>query len=161
MAQKVIAINGQFPGPPLNVTTNWNVVVNVHNALDEPLLLTWHGLQHRKTPWQDGVAGTNCPIPAGWNWTYQFQVKAPVGRFFYSPSAAPLHRAAGGYGGIVVNNRDVLPIPFPFPFGWHPEGCLRPRVLQPEEEEETRGGGGVSTSPFIVFDLQVVLCFLT
>ncbi|VAH72804.1 unnamed protein product [Triticum turgidum subsp. durum] len=117
VAQKVIAINGQFPGPPLNVTTNWNVVVNVRNALDEPLLLTWHGLQHRKTPWQDGVAGTNCPIPAGWNWTYQFQVKDQVGSFFYSPSAAPLHRAAGGYGGIVVNNRDVIPIPFPFPDG--------------------------------------------
>ncbi|VAH72796.1 unnamed protein product [Triticum turgidum subsp. durum] len=117
VAQKVIAINGQFPGPPLNVTTNWNVVVNVHNALDEPLLLTWHGLQHRKNSWQDGVAGTNCPIPAGWNWTYRFQVKDLVGSFFYSPSAAPLHRAAGGYGGIVVNNRDVIPIPFPFPDG--------------------------------------------
>uniref|UniRef100_A0A8I6XK37 Monocopper oxidase-like protein SKU5 n=1 Tax=Hordeum vulgare subsp. vulgare TaxID=112509 RepID=A0A8I6XK37_HORVV len=117
VAQKVIAINGQFPGPPLNVTTNWNVVVNVRNSLDEPLLLTWHGIQHRKGPWQDGVAGTNCPIPAGWNWTYTFQVKDQVGSFFYSPSAAPLHRAAGGYGAIVVNNRDVIPIPFPFPDG--------------------------------------------
>lgn len=38
--QKVIGINGQFPGPILNVTTNWNVVINVKNNLDEPLLLT-------------------------------------------------------------------------------------------------------------------------
>ncbi|KAM0895957.1 hypothetical protein ACQ4PT_023485 [Festuca glaucescens] len=117
VAQKVIAINGQFPGPPLNVTTNWNVVVNVRNALDEPLLLTFHGLQQRRTPWQDGVLGTNCPIPPGWNWTYTFQVKDQVGSFFYYPSASPLHRAAGGYGGIVVNNRAVIPIPFPFPDG--------------------------------------------
>ncbi|CAM0905911.1 unnamed protein product [Alopecurus aequalis] len=118
VAQKVIAINGQFPGPPLNVTTNWNVVVNVRNALDEPLLLTFNGIQNRKTPWQDGVLGTNCPIPAGWNWTYTFQFKDQIGSFFYFPSAAPLHRAAGGYGSVVVNNRaGVVSIPFPFPNG--------------------------------------------
>jgi FtsP/CotA-like multicopper oxidase with cupredoxin domain len=112
----VIGINGQFPGPPLNVTTNWNVVVNVRNALDEPLLLTWNGVQQRKTAWQDGVLGTNCAIPAGWNWTYTFQVKDQVGSFFYFPST-PLHRAAGGYGAITINNRDVIPIPFGFPDG--------------------------------------------
>lgn len=39
---QVIAINNQFPGPLLNVTTNWNVRVNVQNNLDEPLLLTWY-----------------------------------------------------------------------------------------------------------------------
>ncbi|CAL9753430.1 unnamed protein product [Musa acuminata subsp. burmannicoides] len=83
--QQVIAINGQFPGPIVNVTTNWNVVVNVLNDLDEPLLLTWNGIQHRKNSWQDGVQGTNCPIPSGWNWTYQFQVKDQIGSFFYFP----------------------------------------------------------------------------
>lgn len=114
--QQVIGINGQFPGPILNVTTNWNVVVNVKNELDEPLLLTWEGLQQRKNSWQDGVSGTNCPIPAGWNWTYEFQVKDQIGSFFYFPS---LHfqRAAGGYGGIIINNRDVIPLPFGTPDG--------------------------------------------
>ncbi|CAD5191272.1 unnamed protein product, partial [Musa acuminata subsp. malaccensis] len=67
--RKVIAISKQFPGPIMNVTTNWNVVVNVLNSLDEPVLLTWDGIQHRKNCWQDGVMGTNCPIPPGWNWT--------------------------------------------------------------------------------------------
>lgn len=41
---QVIGINGRFPGPILNVTTNWNVVVNVKNELDEPLLLTWYDI---------------------------------------------------------------------------------------------------------------------
>ncbi|MCD7472023.1 hypothetical protein HAX54_012849, partial [Datura stramonium] len=36
----VIAVNGKFPGPVLNVTTNYNVVVNVKNKLDEDLLVT-------------------------------------------------------------------------------------------------------------------------
>ncbi|KAF8095615.1 hypothetical protein N665_0329s0034 [Sinapis alba] len=114
--QQVIGINGQFPGPILNVTTNWNVVVNVKNNLDEPLLLTWNGIQHRKNSWQDGVLGTNCPIPSGWNWTYEFQVKDQIGSFFYFPST-DFQRAAGGYGGIIINNRDIIPVPFLLPDG--------------------------------------------
>ncbi|KAF5746269.1 monocopper oxidase-like protein SKU5 isoform X1 [Tripterygium wilfordii] len=114
--QQVIGINGQFPGPVLNVTTNWNVVVNVKNDLDEPLLITWNGIQHRKNSWQDGVLGTNCPIPAGWNWTYEFQVKDQIGSFFYFPTLS-FQRAAGGYGGIIVNNREVIPLPFNVPDG--------------------------------------------
>ncbi|KAK9944588.1 hypothetical protein M0R45_010149 [Rubus argutus] len=112
--QKVIGINGEFPGPILNVTTNWNVVINVKNDLDEPLLLTWDGIQHRKNSWQDGVSGTNCPIHAGWNWTYEFQVKDQIGSFFYFPSLN-FQRAAGGYGGITINNRNVIPLPFAVP----------------------------------------------
>ncbi|XP_074558739.1 monocopper oxidase-like protein SKU5 [Curcuma longa] len=114
--QQVIAISKQFPGPVMNVTTNWNVVVNVLNSLDEPLLLTWDGIQHRKNCWQDGVLGTNCPIPSGWNWTYQFQVKDQIGSFFYFPSLN-LQRAGGGYGGITVNNRAVIAVPFGTPDG--------------------------------------------
>ncbi|KAG1354492.1 Monocopper oxidase-like protein SKU5 [Cocos nucifera] len=114
--QQVIGINGRFPGPIVNVSTNWNVVVNVLNDLDESLLLTWNGIQHRKNSWQDGVSGTNCPIPSGWNWTYQFQVKDQIGSFFYFPSLN-FQRAAGGFGGITVNNRDVIAVPFGNPYG--------------------------------------------
>ncbi|OIT22089.1 PREDICTED: monocopper oxidase-like protein SKU5 [Nicotiana attenuata] len=114
--QQVIGINGQFPGPILNVTTNWNVVVNVKNDLDEPMLLTWNGIQQRKDSWQDGVSGTNCPIPAGWNWTYEFQVKDQIGSFFYFPSLS-FQRAAGGYGGITINNRKIISLPFATPDG--------------------------------------------
>ena len=39
--RQVIGINGKFTGPVVNITTNWNVVVNVLNDLDEPLLITW------------------------------------------------------------------------------------------------------------------------
>ncbi|ESQ54779.1 hypothetical protein EUTSA_v10024736mg [Eutrema salsugineum] len=114
--QQVIAVNGQFPGPLLNATTNFNVVVNVFNHLDEPLLLTWPGIQMRRDSWQDGVLGTNCPIPPRWNFTYQFQVKDQIGSFFYSPSLN-FQRASGGFGPIVINNRNIIPIPFPEPDG--------------------------------------------
>ncbi|KAE8694572.1 Monocopper oxidase-like protein SKS2 [Hibiscus syriacus] len=51
----VIAVNGAFPGSVVNATTNYNVVVNVHNQLDENLLMTWSGVQMRRNSWQDGV----------------------------------------------------------------------------------------------------------
>ncbi|XP_043715929.1 monocopper oxidase-like protein SKU5 [Telopea speciosissima] len=114
--QQVIAINGKFPGPIVNVTTNNNVVVNVLNRLDEDLLYTWDGIQHRRNSWQDGVLGTTCPIPKDYNWTYQFQVKDQIGSFFYFPSLN-FHRAAGGYGGIIINNRNIISLPFATPDG--------------------------------------------
>ncbi|XP_048447432.1 monocopper oxidase-like protein SKU5 [Pyrus x bretschneideri] len=114
--QQVIAINGKFPGPTINVTTNNNVIVNVRNKLDENLLMTWAGIQQRHSSWQDGVLGTNCPILPKWNWTYNFQVKDQVGSFFYFPSLN-MQRASGGFGGFIINNRAVIPIPFANPDG--------------------------------------------
>lgn len=112
--QQVIAVNGKFPGPTVNVTTNDNVVVNVKNKLDEDLLMHWSGIFMRKSSWQDGVLGTNCPIPPKWNWTYQFQVKDQIGSFFYFPSIN-FQRASGGFGSFIINNRAIIPIPFDTP----------------------------------------------
>ncbi|XP_020108915.1 L-ascorbate oxidase homolog [Ananas comosus] len=112
--QQAILINGQFPGPNINSTTNDNIVVNVYNFLDEPFLLSWNGIQQRKNSWQDGVAGTNCPIPSGGNFTYHFQVKDQIGSFFYFPSVGT-QKAAGGFGGLRVNSRLLIPVPFPAP----------------------------------------------
>lgn len=114
--QQVIAVNNKFPGPAINVTTNYNVVVNVINKLDEDILITWGGIQMRRSSWQDGVLGTNCPIHSKWNWTYQFQVKDQIGSFFYYPSIN-LQRAAGGFGPFILTNRNIIPIPFAMPDG--------------------------------------------
>ncbi|KAI3793096.1 hypothetical protein L1987_35709 [Smallanthus sonchifolius] len=114
--QQVIAVNGKFPGPTLNVTTNYDVVVNVKNKLDESLLVTWPGIEMRRSSWQDGVLGTNCPIPSNWNWTYRFQVKDQIGSYYYVPSIN-FQRAAGGFGGFVITNRKVIQLPFNTPDG--------------------------------------------
>lgn len=116
VSQQVIAVNGKFPGPILNVTTNYNVVVNVKNKLDETLLVTWSGIQMRRVSWQDGVLGTNCPIPAKESWTYQFQVKDQIGSFFYFPSLN-FQRASGGFGPFIVTNRAIISLPFATPDG--------------------------------------------
>ncbi|XP_061360368.1 L-ascorbate oxidase homolog [Gastrolobium bilobum] len=112
--QQGILINGQFPGPEINSTSNNNVVVNVFNNLDEPLLFTWSGVQQRKNSWQDGTLGTQCPIAPGTNYTYHFQVKDQIGSYFYYPTTG-LHRSAGGFGGLKINSRLLIPVPYADP----------------------------------------------
>ncbi|GAB4858796.1 Serine/threonine protein kinase [Ancistrocladus abbreviatus] len=114
--QQVIVVNDEFPGPVINATTNYNAAVNVINKLDEDLLVNWLGIQMRHDSWQDGVRGTNCPIPSNWNFTYEFQVKDQIGSFFYFPSIN-FQRASGGYGPIIVNRRSIIPLPFDEPYG--------------------------------------------
>lgn len=141
-----ILINGQFPGPTIESVTNDNVIVNIMNNLDEPFLISWsfllssdtlifcsvipiwsllisqyllesrNGIQQRRNSWQDGVYGTNCPIPPGQNFTYILQFKDQIGSFFYFPSLA-FHKAAGGVGGIKISSRPMIPVPFPAPAG--------------------------------------------
>ncbi|KAK4262255.1 hypothetical protein QN277_027837 [Acacia crassicarpa] len=112
--RQVILINGQFPGPRLDVVTNDNIILNLVNKLDEPFLLTWNGIKQRKNSWQDGVLGTNCPIPSNSNYTYKFQVKDQIGTYSYFPSTQ-LHKASGGFGGLNVYHRSVISIPYANP----------------------------------------------
>ncbi|XP_038988287.1 L-ascorbate oxidase homolog [Phoenix dactylifera] len=109
--QQVILINNQFPGPEINCTSNNNIIINVFNNLDEPFLLTWNGVQHRKNSWMDGTPGTNCPILPGQNFTFHFQPKDQIGSFFYFPSLG-MQKAAGGVGMLRVHSRLLIPVPF-------------------------------------------------
>ncbi|KAL6572906.1 hypothetical protein OROHE_002382 [Orobanche hederae] len=115
-SQQVILINGEFPGPRLDTVTNDNIVLNLINKLDEPFLLTWNGIKQRKNSWQDGVLGTNCPIPPNSNYTYKFQTKDQIGSYTYFPSTL-MHRSAGGFGALNVYPRSVIPVPYLKPDG--------------------------------------------
>ncbi|KAF3610397.1 hypothetical protein DY000_02045980 [Brassica cretica] len=112
--QQGILINKMFPGPEIRSVTNDNLIINVFNELDEPFLISWAGIQNRKNSFQDGVYGTTCPIPPGKNYTYALQVKDQIGSFYYFPSLG-IHKAAGGFGGIRISSRPMIPVPFPPP----------------------------------------------
>ncbi|MCL7046554.1 hypothetical protein MKW94_000595 [Papaver nudicaule] len=114
--QQGILINGQFPGPRLDCVTNNNVIINVINKIDQPFLLTWNGIKNRKSSWQDGTLGTNCPIPPGRSFTYHLQVKDQIGTFMYFPSTQ-MHKASGGFGGINIYSRARIPVPYAKPAG--------------------------------------------
>ena len=74
-------------------------------------VLSRDGIQQRRNSWQDGVAGTNCPIPSGQSWTYHFKPKDQIGSYFYYPSLL-FQKAAGGFGSIRINPRSIIPSPF-------------------------------------------------
>ncbi|KAH9314697.1 hypothetical protein KI387_023324 [Taxus chinensis] len=116
--QDGILINGQFPGPQIDAVTNDNIVINVFNQLKQHFLITWNGVEQRRNSWEDGVLGTNCPIPPGKNFTYKFQVKDQIGNFHYFPSTL-FHKAAGGFGGLNIASRPLIPIPYSPPDGDH------------------------------------------
>ncbi|KAG2312496.1 hypothetical protein Bca4012_027040 [Brassica carinata] len=113
---RVILINEKFPGPELDLVTNDNLIINVHNDLDEPFLLSWNGLHLKRNSYQDGVYGTTCPIPPGKNYTYAFNLGDQTGSFFYFPSLG-VQKAAGGFGAIRILSRPGIPVPFPQPAG--------------------------------------------
>ncbi|KAK8978240.1 hypothetical protein V6N11_063030 [Hibiscus sabdariffa] len=142
--QQVILINDQFPGPKLDVVTNNNIILNLINKLDQPFLLTWNGVKQRKNSWQDGVLGTNCPIPPNSNYTYKFQAKDQIGSYNYFPSTL-MHRAAGGFGALNIIHRSVIPIPYANPDGDFTllvvTNCLLVVLAMPKTLQQSLGAG--------------------
>ncbi|KAF6033174.1 hypothetical protein EB796_008520 [Bugula neritina] len=116
---KYIAINGEFPGPTLEVPLGATVYVHVHNQLmTDSATIHWHGLTHRGsgitggkgTPWSDGAPYiTQCPIPPGNSFTYRF-VADEAGTFWYH-SHLSMQRMDGLFGALIVtdNRRPSYP----------------------------------------------------
>ena len=72
----VVGINGQWPLPQIDVTVGDRVVVNVLNQLgNRTTSLHFHGLYMNGSTEMDGPVGvTQCAIPPGGSFTYDFQV---------------------------------------------------------------------------------------
>ncbi|RHZ77763.1 hypothetical protein Glove_173g15 [Diversispora epigaea] len=69
----VWTVNGQYPGPLIQANKGDRLVIKVINSLGEAATIHWHGIFQRKTNWYDGVPGqTQCPIPDGISFTYNF-----------------------------------------------------------------------------------------
>ncbi|KAF9942525.1 hypothetical protein BGZ75_007172 [Mortierella antarctica] len=74
--RRVIGVNGQFPVPPIDVTLNDTLVINVINQLDTPTSLHSHGLFQTGNAQMDGPSMvTQCPIPPGANFTYTIPIE--------------------------------------------------------------------------------------
>ncbi|CDH49287.1 fet3 protein [Lichtheimia corymbifera JMRC:FSU:9682] len=73
--RRVIGVNNTWPPPVLEVNENDTLVIHTHNGLDEPTALHAHGMFQNGTGWMDGPSMvTQCPIPAGMDFTYEFNI---------------------------------------------------------------------------------------
>jgi iron transport multicopper oxidase len=78
LVRPVIGVNGKFPCPTINVNVGDQLVVNIKNSLgNESTSIHWHGMHQEGTNGMDGPTGaTQCPIPPGSSFTYDFTVRA-------------------------------------------------------------------------------------
>jgi iron transport multicopper oxidase len=74
--RKVVGINGQWPLPVIEVDKGDQLVVNTYNGLgDKSTSIHWHGMFQNGTNNMDGPSMvTQCPIPPGSSYTYNFTV---------------------------------------------------------------------------------------
>ncbi|KAJ6098750.1 hypothetical protein N7467_000285 [Penicillium canescens] len=74
--RKVVGINGQWPLPVIEVDKGDQLIVNTYNGLgDKSTSIHWHGMFQNGTNNMDGASMvTQCPIPPGSSYTYNFTV---------------------------------------------------------------------------------------
>lgn len=81
----VIGINGKWPIPKIECNIGDRIVINVNNQLgNQSTSLHFHGLFQNGTNNMDGPSGvTQCPIPPGNSFTYNFTVRLKIYKSFY------------------------------------------------------------------------------
>src|SRR6266542_4017150 len=81
-ARRVLAYNGQFPGPTWVARTGEQVTTQLHNGLvDDPTITHWHGLVVNFA--NDG--GPLLAIEPGESYDYSFPIVQRAGLNFYHP----------------------------------------------------------------------------
>ncbi|KAF6746309.1 laccase LCC3-2 [Ephemerocybe angulata] len=80
--------NGVHPGPLIKAHEGDRFKLNVANKLTDPFAndtsIHWHGFFQRGTTWADGAEGVSqCPIPTGSSFLYNFPSGGQTGTFWY------------------------------------------------------------------------------
>lgn len=108
----LLSFNGQTPGPRLEARPSDTVRIRLHNQLDQPTNLHYHGLHITPQGSGDNVFLSVAPGEA---FTYEFTIPAdhPAGTFWYHPHHH--HHAAeqlfGGLAGLFVVRGELDEIP--------------------------------------------------
>jgi CopA family copper-resistance protein len=104
-----IQINGQFPAPLLRWREGDELTLTVHNHLQEPTSIHWHGIL---LPWQmDGVPGVSfAGIEPGTSFSYRFAVKQ-AGTYWYH-SHSGMQEQLGHYGPLLIDPREPEPFQY-------------------------------------------------
>ncbi|XP_021846105.2 laccase-3 [Spinacia oleracea] len=112
--QVIMTVNGQFPGPTLEVRNGDTLVIKVTNAGKYNISLHWHGIRQMRTPWADGPEYvTQCPIRPGGIYTYRFTIEDQEGTLWWHAHSKWLRATV--YGALVIYPKLGSSYPFPKP----------------------------------------------
>lgn len=106
----MIFMNGQFPGPTLEMNEGATVEFTVINQLPFETSVHFHGIEQLGSPWSDGVPGVSQkPIPPGGTFVYKWKA-TQYGTYWYHGHLAG-HLEDGLFGPIHITPADGTPTP--------------------------------------------------
>jgi FtsP/CotA-like multicopper oxidase with cupredoxin domain len=111
LERPLFLVNGQSPGPTLEIDQGDRVVVRVQNNSPSKTSIHFHGIEQIGTPWSDGVPGvTQRTIKPKGNFTYEFDA-TQYGSYWYH--AHYLGQIENGLmGPIVIRPKKGIEKPF-------------------------------------------------
>lgn len=110
-SRQMLLVNGNSPGPVLEVDQDDWVVVNVYNHSPYNTRMHFHGIEMMGTPWSDGVPGVSQqPIEPECSFTYKFKATQYGSYWYHAHYRGQIED--GLYGPIVIHPRRGDPKPF-------------------------------------------------
>ncbi|KAF2003681.1 multicopper oxidase [Amniculicola lignicola CBS 123094] len=107
----MVFINGQFPGPLLEVEQGEWVEVVVVNHMPFNTSIHYHGIEQIGTPWADGVPGfTQRAIVPGQSFTYKWKADQYGSYFYHAHEKGQIED--GCYGPLVIHPKKGIAKPF-------------------------------------------------
>ncbi|GAB1726235.1 hypothetical protein NU195Hw_g5321t1 [Hortaea werneckii] len=103
--RQMLLVNNQFPGPQIRANEGDTIVVHVDNRGVNATSIHWHGIYQTGTPHMDGTVGiTQCPIPPGGKFTYEFTVRDQSGTYWWHGHNG-MQASDGMYGPLIIHGR--------------------------------------------------------
>lgn len=101
----MLLINEQFPGPLIECNDGDTLTVHVDNQGVNATAFHFHGMYQNGTNWMDGTVGiTQCPIPPGGRFTYEFQINGQSGTYWYHAHQG-VQTSDGLLGPLIVHSK--------------------------------------------------------
>ncbi|KAK0716316.1 multicopper oxidase-domain-containing protein [Lasiosphaeris hirsuta] len=110
-AREMILVNGQFPGPTLEIFQGDEVEVVVHNKMPFNTTVHFHGIEQHLTPWSDGTPGlSQRQIQPDRSFIYRWTATQYGSYWYHAHQKGQLDD--GLYGPIIIYPSEDIAAPF-------------------------------------------------
>ncbi|XAR50921.1 Laccase [Bertholletia excelsa] len=113
--KSMVTVNGKFPGPRIVAREGDRLLVKVINYVQNNISIHWHGIRQLRSGWADGPAYiTQCPIPNGQSYVYNFTIIGQRGTLFWHAHISWLRSTV--YGPLLILPKRNISYPFIKPY---------------------------------------------